>query len=82
MNVKREWLLDDRKDSTLGKGWLRRQIPPVGKRITRAPYTGKDDDSSRPLWGEVKFVNYEHLFFRVEFQGGLRECYKVPEVKL
>ncbi len=65
------------QDGSHSKDYLRRQIPPIGKRL-RKRITGKEDGADRgPQWGEVIYVNHEHLFYRVRFSGsGLTESYK------
>lgn len=69
-----------RKAPPISKEALRRRLPPIGHRMRRRP-TGKNDETTAPMWCEVVYVNYEHLFYRVRFVGGTHECYKVPEVR-
>ena len=66
-----------KEDGSHSKDYIRRQIPPIGKRL-RKRITGKSDQDDRgPQWGEVIYVNYEHLFYRVRFSGcGITESYK------
>jgi hypothetical protein len=60
---------------------LREQLPKVGDRLSRCPHfmrTG-NENLSKPTPCTVIFVNQEHLFFTVEYDGGGTECFKLPE---
>jgi len=69
---------ETRADTSMSKEYARRQLPPVGTRL-RKRITGKADQEDRgPQWGEVIYVNQEHLYYRMKFSGcGLTESYKV-----
>lgn len=58
---------------------IRRSMPKIGDRVRLRPvtlscinYTFHDR-----LWGRVVYVNWQHLYYTVEFDGsGLRESFK------
>lgn len=59
----------------------RELLPEVGDRLERAPTLSKMhyrwQQAPRPC--TVVEVNRKHLWYRVVFDNGLTECYKVPE---
>lgn len=64
---------------------LRAELPKVGDRLKKMPVLGADHTGLVNKDGRdcvVTYVNAEHLWYEVEFQGALgpyRECYKLPE---
>lgn len=64
---------------------MRDQLPKVGDRLKKMPFLGADHTGMVNRDGRdcvVTYVNAEHLWYEVEFQGALgpyRECYKLPE---
>lgn len=61
---------------------LRTQLPEVGAELVKQPTVGKSLGicSSRPQHCVVEFVNTEHLWYRVRFDSGYCETYKLPEI--
>ncbi|MBR5878008.1 MAG: hypothetical protein IKY91_00550 [Akkermansia sp.] len=61
---------------------VRAAMPRVGDHIIRKPHMTKDmsDRAPRPQKCVVDYVNEEHLWYRVQFANGTRECYKAPEL--
>lgn len=63
--------------------FLQAKLPQVGDRLVEKPNLGKSlgccDVSPRPC--VVTYVNPEHLWYMVEFENGLRDCYKLPKLK-
>ena len=61
---------------------LKKQLPEIGIRIKKPMYTGKGEENPAPRWCKVVGVNYDHLWYRVEFEGvGISQCFKIPERK-
>ena len=61
----------------------RKMLPKVGDKMARVPTLYKSPGmTDLPLLPcVVDYVNVEHLWYRVRFESGLRECYKVPELE-
>jgi hypothetical protein len=65
------------------KKTARALLPKVGDRLMRRPEMsrsiGISDIPPRPC--VVDYVNERHLWYRVRFETGFTQCYKVPAVK-
>lgn len=61
-----------------------RQLPKVGDKRMECPTIDEStgcNATHKPQSCKVIEVNTEHLWYRVEFENGIRETYKVPKVK-
>ena len=57
---------------------LRRQLPKVGDKLIRRMEGGSTHlGVLRPSKVTVVYVNYEHLWYMVQFPSGIRQGYKV-----
>lgn len=56
-------------------------LPRIGSTIMRVPSNRLPDQLPVPLPCIVVKVHRRHLWYMVRFKSGVRECYKVPEVK-
>lgn len=56
-------------------------LPNVGGELIRKPHmrTVLLAERPKPQRCVVVYVNPEHLWYRVRFDSGIYECYKVPE---
>jgi hypothetical protein len=59
---------------------LRAQLPKVGDQLLLKPHFHLEAtfDQRAPLPCTVDLVSTEHLWFRVVFESGVRECFKLP----
>lgn len=57
---------------------LRRQMPQVGDRLKLVPtlHKGMNWRVPKPMPCVVIYTHPEHLWYMVQFENGLRECYK------
>lgn len=62
---------------------IRATMPQVGDRLVRTPtfsgFMSREQSVPRPC--VVDYVHPEHLWYRVRFENGLTECYKLPMLK-
>ena len=58
-------------------------LPKVGEILTRKPHLHKSlgIESPTPKTCVVVYVNADHLWYRVRFDNGTYECYKVPHIE-
>lgn len=59
-----------------------RLLPKVGDKLRKAPtivHLRGLSQEAKVQECEVVEVNREHLWYRVKFENGFTECYKVPE---
>ena len=58
------------------------QMPRVGDKLTRmqtvAKVQGMDDPGPKPC--TVVYVNRRNLWYEVEFESGIRQGYKAPDI--
>lgn len=56
-------------------------LPQVGDRLILAPtlHKGLGNTVAMPRPCVVEYVNREHLWFKVRFDLGFTECFRVPE---
>lgn len=61
---------------------LRAAMPKVGDRLVKKPHLHKSlgIENPRPMACVVDFVNEDKLWYRVRFENGTRECFKLPEI--
>lgn len=65
---------------------VRAQLPKVGDRLIRQPmyyhgfYSRHDDVKPKPC--TVVYVHREHLWYTVQYDSGIRESYKMPDVRV
>jgi len=58
---------------------VRALLPQVGDRRVEVPTIQRDKSYSRdPRPCVVVYVNRRRLWYMVEFENGVRECYKLP----
>lgn len=66
----------------LDKEAVRALLPSVGDELLCTPaitdYTGRDAPVPTPC--VVVYVNSEHLWYRVRYDNGKYECFKLPEL--
>lgn len=61
---------------------LRHQLPKVGDKRVEVPTAGRVPGAPvQPQPCVVIEVNREHLWYRVRFEWGSTECYKLPATK-
>ena len=67
----------------MDKEALRALLPNVGDVLIRKPHLHKslgiETPTPRPC--VVEYVNRENLWYRVRFDNGTYECYKVPHIE-
>lgn len=66
----------------LTKKQAQARLPKVGDHLTRVPKLHKTLGMTtiEPQPCTVEYVHTQHLWYRVRFPNGWRECYKVPEL--
>ena len=62
---------------------LKAMLPKVGDVLMRRQTLGSTSncEPSELKSCKVVYVNEEHLYYRVQFQNGCHECFKVPDMK-
>lgn len=58
-------------------------LPNVGDELVRKPYSRQVllTERPKPQRCVVVYVNRDHLWYRVRFDSGIHECYKVPDIE-
>lgn len=65
---------------------VRASLPCVGERLMRRPtyfqgfYSRNDVAVEKPC--VVTYVHRRNLWYEVQFESGIKECYKLPEVRV
>jgi hypothetical protein len=63
---------------------VRKMLPKVGDKRREMPTIDEANSwagtyTKKPARCTVIYVNTEHLWYRVRFENGLTECYKMPK---
>lgn len=67
----------------LDKDAVRALLPNVGDVLIKKPYVYNATiglERPKPQRCVVEYVNRDHLWYKVRFEGGWTECYKAPEL--
>lgn len=67
----------------MDKEATRALLPKVGEMLIRTPHLHKSlgIEAPTPRTCVVVYVNRENLWYRVMFDNGTYECYKVPDIE-